>query len=71
MASPDQPGDLAVDANNVYLAVHDDTIVKVSKSGGMLIALAVRLNRPTALVLDDGNVYWINAGDGTIVRTSK
>jgi hypothetical protein len=71
MASPDQPGDLAVDANNVYLTVHDDTIWKLPKSGGTPTVLATQLKRPTALVLDDGNVYWINAGDGTIVRTSK
>jgi len=55
----------------VYFTVHYDTILKLAKSGGTPTALATQLNRPTALVLDDASVYWINAGDGTIVKTSK
>jgi hypothetical protein len=71
LASPDQPGDLAVDAKNIYLTVQDDTIVKLPTTGGMPTALATQLKRPRALVLDDTSVYWLNAGDGTIVKTSK
>jgi hypothetical protein len=67
----DQPGDLAVDASSVYFTVHYDTIVKVAKSGGTPTTLASQLMRPTALVLDDASLYWINAGDGSIVKTSK
>jgi hypothetical protein len=67
----DQPGDLAVDGSSVYFTVHYDTIAKVAKSGGTPTALASKLMRPTALVLDDASLYWINAGDGSIVKTSK
>jgi hypothetical protein len=69
LASPDNPGDLAVDANNVYFTVHDDTIMKLAKHGGTPTALATQLNHPVALVLDAASVYWINSGDGTVVKT--
>ncbi len=71
VASPDQPGDLAVDANDVYFADSDKTIMKVPKSGGTPTVLATQLNRPMSLVVDDSNVYWINEGDGTVVKSPK
>jgi hypothetical protein len=71
LASPSQPGDLAVDASHVYFADSNDAIMKVPKAGGAPTVLIGRLNRPFAIVLGDSNVYWINAGDGTIATTPK
>jgi hypothetical protein len=71
LASPSGPGDLAVDASNVYFADSDDAIMKVPKGGGTPTVLVGQLNRPFGIVLSDSNVYWINQGDGTIATIPK
>ena len=67
----DTPGDLAVDADNVYFTLHYDRIMKLPKSGGTPTTLATQLMRPTSLVLDDTSVYFIDAGAGNIDKISK
>jgi hypothetical protein len=70
VASPDNPGDLAVDATAIYFT-DGDAIEKVPKTGGTPTLLSAPLNRPHSLVLDDASVYWIDAGDGKIEKTAK
>ena len=68
----DMPGDLASDDVDVFVAEHFDSIVRIRHyGGGAPTAFAKGLNRPGALVVDNFNVYWINAGDGTIVSKPK
>lgn len=39
--------------------------MKASKSGGPAVALARQQNNPYAIVVDQSNVYWTDAGDPT------
>jgi hypothetical protein len=71
LASPDAPGDIAVDANNIYFTNHDSALLKMPKSGGAMTTLAAPLMRPRSPVLDDKNVYWLDVGDGKILALPK
>jgi hypothetical protein len=64
------PGSLAVDAAQLYFASNFQRVMKVAKTGGTPVAIATA-STPMSLVVDDTSVYWVNYGDGTIVKTAK
>lgn len=46
-------------------------VARVPKGGGVVTTIAVDQKTPSGIVVDAKNVYWANAGDGTIMRAAK
>ncbi len=56
--------------------MEDGTVRRMLKSGGPGAVVAENQTSPTAVVLDDQAVFWLNSGhpaeaDGAVMRASK
>ncbi len=70
------PKALAVDDCCVYgtaggASQNEGVVFRVPKTGGTVDIMANHQNSPRAIVVDASYLYWINEGDGTIVRSPK
>ncbi len=70
------PGSVAVDADFVYVTetAWEGRVLKVSKAGGEIVAIATGQHHPTEVLVDDSTVYWINEvnfGDGQVMKAPK
>jgi sugar lactone lactonase YvrE len=69
-ANPAPSGGVAVDATNVYwtttaTAGTGANIMSAPIAGGMSVTLATGQNLPTAIVVDNSALYWVNSGYST------
>ena len=61
---------IAVDEDGVtFLADDDGTIVRFD--GTNASTLASGRSKPNAIAVDDANVYWLDTGDGRVMRIDK
>ena len=70
----DSPSGLAIDKNNVYVAMFGGSIVWLPRTGGSLTTLATDQNQPTGVAVDDAYVYWTNQSNpvgGSVARAPK
>jgi streptogramin lyase len=61
---------IAVDERFVYWT-SSGSVLRVDKTGGALVTLATAQNQPRSVLVDADSLYWINAGDDSIVRLCK
>jgi hypothetical protein len=47
------------------------SVGKALLDGGGLTTIASDQASPSGIAIDDGNVYWANNGDGTVVKAAK
>src|SRR5262249_52428374 len=61
------PGDIALDASNVYYTDQvANTVGKIAKSGGNPVVLATGQLQPMSIAVDATDVYWTNLAGGTV-----
>ena len=68
----DFPGDIAIDATNVYWTTNGGYVRTVPKGGGATTDLALsQLGQLTAIAVDATNVYWTDAANGRVMKLAK
>ncbi len=68
LATSHVPYQLALDADSVYWADFHDGVFRVPKGGGSVDVLVKKGNLPTAVIVDDTDIYWlssVNPGEKT------
>src|SRR5438876_5346764 len=68
----DYPLGIAVDEDHVYwTTLNGGTVMKVAKSGGKPVPVAVGQFGPTGIAVDGANVYWTNTYGGNVMVAAK
>jgi hypothetical protein len=70
---PGTVASLLVDGSSLYWTAQSgiSAIAKDAPAGTAATAVATNQASPVALAVDSSGVYWANAGDGTIMRSSR
>ena len=72
LAEKQHPYGIAIDATHVYWTnnLAPGSVVRVPKQGGAVEVVADAQSLPYGLSLAAGVLYWVNAGDGSVLRAA-